>query len=109
MQEPQVNMEAQDIQQNKAVAVIGYILFFVPLLAARESKFAMYHANQALTLFLTALACNIVFGMIPIIGWFLLLPLGNIAILVLAVLGILNAANGSCKPLPVIGKYTFIK
>ncbi|MFC4600754.1 DUF4870 domain-containing protein [Cohnella hongkongensis] len=97
-----------DIQQNKVMAIIAYLLFFVPLLAAKDSPFAQYHARQGLNLFLLALATNIVLGIIPFIGW-LLLPLANLVILGLVIIGILAAANGQVKPLPLIGKYEILK
>ncbi|MCH1624353.1 hypothetical protein [Fredinandcohnia quinoae] len=99
----------KDIEDNKAMGIIAYLLFFIPLLAARESKFAMYHANQGLTLFLLALGVNIVGNIIPLIGWFIILPIGNLLVLVLIILGIVNAASGKSAPLPLIGKYTLIK
>ena len=50
---------------------------------------------------------------VPVLGWFLMfiLHLGIIiSILALAIIGIINAANGVCKPLPVIGnRFTLIK
>lgn len=100
--------EPGDVERNKGMAIVAYILFFIPLIAAKESRYAMYHANQGLTLFLTALALNVVLGVIPILGW-ILLPFANLAVLLLAVLGIVAAAQGRVKPLPVIGKYTLLK
>ncbi len=52
--ETQVNLQPdpEDVEKNKAMAILAYIIFFIPLLAAKESKFAMYHANQGLNLFL---------------------------------------------------------
>lgn len=105
---PNHSFDPSDIQNNKGMAIVAYILFFVPLLAAPNSPFAKYHANQGLTLFLTCVACNIVLGFIPILGW-ILLPFANLACLVLAVIGIASAAQGGAKPLPIIGKYTLIK
>jgi len=103
-----VQISQDDINQNKGMAMVAYILFFIPLIAAKESKFAMYHANQGLTLFLLAVAVNIVLTIIPIIGW-LLLPLANLGVLALAILGIVAAAQGQTKPLPIIGAYTLMK
>ena len=103
-----MNPTESDIQQNKGMAIVAYILFFVPLLAAKESPFAQYHARQGFNLFLLALATNVVLGIIPIIGW-LLLPLANLGILALVIIGILAAANGQVKPLPLIGKYEILK
>ncbi|OCT14420.1 hypothetical protein A8709_26810 [Paenibacillus pectinilyticus] len=100
--------DATDIQSNKGMAILAYILFFVPLIAAKDSKYAWYHANQGLTLFLTGVIVNVVLGIIPFIGW-LLLPLANLAVVILAVLGIVAAAQGQVKPLPYIGSYTLLK
>ncbi|MFB9278380.1 DUF4870 domain-containing protein [Cohnella cellulosilytica] len=103
-----MNPTESDIQQNKGMAIVAYILFFVPLLAAKESPFAQYHARQGFNLFLLALATNVVLGILPFIGW-LLLPLANLGILALVIIGILAAANGQVKPLPLIGKYEILK
>ncbi|SEC47105.1 hypothetical protein [Paenibacillus sp. GP183] len=103
-----VQPDPGDVQSNKGMAVLAYIIFFIPLLAAKDSRFAMYHANQGLVLFLGAVASNIVLGMIPIIGW-ILLPFANLAILVFAIIGIINAANGRNKPLPLIGGINILR
>ncbi|WP_051620992.1 DUF4870 domain-containing protein [Paenibacillus sp. UNC451MF] len=97
-----------DVNQNKWIAVVAYIIFFIPLLAAKQSRFAMFHANQGLVLLLLSIACNIVLGFIPFIGW-ILLPIANLATLVLAIIGIIQSANGQLKPLPVIGNISIIK
>ncbi|MDL4839516.1 hypothetical protein [Aquibacillus rhizosphaerae] len=103
------NEEAKDAEENKGMGILAYIIFFVPILAAKESKFAMYHANQGLSLFLLFVGVNIVATIIPIIGWFIIFPVGYILACVLLVMGIINAANGKKKPLPMIGKWNLIK
>lgn len=100
--------DPQDVETNKIIAMLAYLIFFLPLIAAKDSKFAMYHANQGLLLFLAGIAVSIL-GMIPFIGGFLIFPLGSLAVFVLAVLGIIGAYKGEMKPLPVIGKYELIK
>lgn len=102
-------VDKEDIEKNKAIAILAYIIFFIPLIAAKESKYAMYHANQGLVLFLTAILLNFVGSFIPFLGWFIIIPFGNLLIAVLAILGIINAANGILKPLPVIGGFSLIK
>jgi uncharacterized membrane protein len=97
-----------DIQQNKGIAIVSYILFFIPLLMAKESPYAQFHAKQGFNLFLLAVVVNIVLGIIPIIGW-LLLPLANIGVLALAIIGILNVVNGQLKRLPFIGEIVILK
>jgi uncharacterized membrane protein len=47
-------------------------------------------------------------SMIPIIGW-ILLPFAYLAILVFAIIGIMNAANGRNKPLPLIGGISILR
>ena len=115
-QNQQGAFDSADIEQNKVMAVLAYIgpLVLVPILAAKDSKFAKFHANQGLTLFI----CSFVYCIFPGIlysisdwlGFFVhILRLLNLAFLVLAVLGIINAVNGQAKELPVIGKFQLLK
>lgn len=104
-----LEVDPADVEKNKVMGILAYILFFIPLLAAKESKFAMYHANQGLILFLAALIINVVGTIIPIIGWLILIPVGDLAILIWAILGIIKAAGGKIAPLPLIGKFNLIK
>ncbi|MBQ7837427.1 MAG: hypothetical protein IJ395_02285 [Clostridia bacterium] len=99
--------DAQDIEKNKVMAVLAYILFFIPLLAAKDSKFARFHANQGLVLFLGGIIASVV-AVIPVIGW-IVAPIAGLVITVLAIIGILNALNGRAKELPVIGKFKILK
>jgi uncharacterized membrane protein len=107
-QVPNQMFEKEDIEKNKAMAILAYIIFLLPLLAAKDSKFAMYHTNQGLVLFLLALAVNVVGGIMPFIGWFIIIPFGNLLVVVLAILGIINAAKGEAKPLPIIGGFMLL-
>jgi uncharacterized membrane protein len=72
--------QSSDARRHKLLAVFAYLLFFIPLIVGRRSRFAMYHCNQGLVLFLTFLASNMMLGMISFIGW-LLVPLANMACL----------------------------
>lgn len=109
--------DPQDINNNKGMSVLAYIgfLFLVPLLACPNSKFARYHTNQGLVLFLLEFALGVVtgiLGIIPIAGLIiggLLSAVGGIFTLVLMIMGIINAAQGQTKELPLIGKITLLK
>ena len=114
--------DAADVEKNKVFGVLAYIgiLWLVPLLAAKDSPFARYHCNQGLVLFLSVIAAwfanwilSIVLAFIPILGWLLILLLWLALVggtLFMAIRGIINAANGTCKPLPFIGnRFTLIK
>ena len=108
--------EKQDADQNKVMGILAYIgpLVFVPMFAAKESKWARFHANQGLVLFILEAAISItssILGRIPYIGWLLslVLWLADIAVVVLAVLGIVSAAKGQAKELPIIGGFKILK
>ena len=121
--------DPEDIARNKGLSVLSYfgLLFLIPLFAAPQSKFARFHVNQGivlcifgagyaivvgiLTAILTAIATATLswgfFTFVSIISgllWFL-----SLAFAVLAVLGIINAATGKAKELPVIGKIKILK
>ncbi len=103
----------EDIEKNKIMAILAYCgpLVLVPILAAKDSRFAKFHSNQGLVLLILhiiiIIACTIL-AVIPIIGWIigLILPLVSF---VLAVLGIINSINGRAKELPIIGKFRVLK
>jgi len=99
-----------DIDQNKVFAVLAYlgILFLVPLLAAPNSPFARFHTNQGIVLFLSALILHFVGVLIAIVTLgigALLMPVTWLLIIIFVVLGIVNAATGQFKPLPLIGHF----
>ena len=112
-QAPDSRPAKEDAEKNKAMAIIGYILpilFFIPLITdAKDSQFAKFHANQQLVLLISAIVVNIVGGVIPVIGWFLILPIGSVVLLVIAIMGLINAAKGEMKPMPLIGGIKIIK
>jgi len=101
--------DAKDIESNKALAGIGYIgiLFLVPLLAGKESKYAQFHANQGLILFIFQIACSVVM-IIPVLGW-IAGGLGFILAFICLILGLINGFTGKAKELPFIGKFRIIK
>ena len=83
------------------MAIVAYILFFVPLLTdAKNDPFVKYHVKQGLVLFLAWVAVSVA----SMIIW--MLSILNIGLLVLLVLGILNAVHGKEEPLPLIGQYS---
>jgi uncharacterized membrane protein len=112
--------DIRDAQDNKTMAILAYIIFFIPLLtgAHKTSAFARYHTNQGTVLFIAAAIYGIAYSIltmilafIPVIGWALIVLLGIASIIfpILCIVGILNAVNGRMKPLPVIGGIEIIK
>ena len=100
--------DTQDIQTNKVWAALSYvgILFILPLLVnGGQSRYAKYHANQGFILFLANIVVGIArasLGKIPVLGAVLSAVL-SLASLALMIIGIINAANGKAKQLPLIG------
>ena len=90
--------------KNTTMAIIAYIVFFIPLLTeAKDDPFVKYHVKQGLVLFVTWVAAGFI-SIVPFIGW-MLSPILSLGMLVLMVVGILSASKGEQKPLPIIGKY----
>lgn len=112
--------ETKDIEQHKLMAILSYlgILVLIPIFGAKESPYARYHANQGLILCIAAILYSIAYsvlsGVILAISWRLywvvsLLGFVGLIFAVLCVIGIINAANGHAKELPVIGKFKILK
>jgi len=106
MSAPEPVYDARDVESNKVMAILAYIwiLFLVPLLGAKNSKFAQYHAYQGVALFITWIIVNAARWILPysLSG---LVTIASLGVLVLAVIGIMNAYQGKAKPLPLIGKF----
>lgn len=98
----------EDIEKNKVMAALAYILFFLPLISCPDSPFGKFHANQGLILLITGFAGSIILGLIPIIGW-ILLPFFSLTVFIFAIIGLVGALNGKDKELPIVGKYRILK
>lgn len=107
------DFDKEDVEKNKGMAVCSYIglLFLLPLLMAKDSKYARFHANQGIVFCIATILVGIVAGilaLIPVIGWIVDTAI-SIAVLAFWVVGILNAYNGKAKRLPLIGKFDILK
>ena len=103
---------ASEPQEGKTIGIVAYITLIGLLIALlmnsdKKSELGKYHIKQSIALHVTGFAFGIIYS-IPFIGWFLAILTGwlvSIGLIVLAVLGIVKAANGEMKPVPLIGKY----
>lgn len=90
--------------QNTGMAILSYlgILVIIPLLVAKDDPYVKFHIKQGLVLLIAEIVISF-FSMVPIIGWIFggLLWLG---LIVLIIMGIVNAAGGKQTELPLIGK-----
>ncbi|MBR3471227.1 MAG: zinc ribbon domain-containing protein [Prevotella sp.] len=113
--------DPQDISQNKVMAVLAYfgILVLIPIFAAKESKFARFHSNQGLILLILGIALSIISSFLSTIlfsiSYKLMWIMGIISfaiwviIAVFFILGVINAAKGRAKELPLIGHFKLLK
>lgn len=103
----------QEIDSGKTMAILAYIpialiglIVSIVCISNKNNAFSLYHAKQALTLYICAFVgalcclplCFICIG-IP------LLITVEVGALVLCILGIINASSCECKPLPLIAKF----
>jgi uncharacterized membrane protein len=106
-------LSQQEIDSGKTMAILSYIpIVFIGLIVAivsisqKNNAFSLYHAKQALTLYICAIAGALI--CMPLflicIGVPLLIAV-ELGALVLCILGIINSSSGQCKPLPVIGQF----
>mgnify|MGYP005805009865 CR=1 FL=1 len=122
-----------DISNNKVYALFSYltILVLVPIIAAPNSKFARFHANQGLVLLIgeviygifrtilmavlrAVLGVNIYYYMNPIVSAIyniisVVTGLLFLVFAIFAILGIIDAAQGKAKDLPLISKLKILK
>lgn len=127
-QEEAPKYDAKDIDENKAMGILAYIGFLclVPIFGAPKSPFARFHANQGLVMFIGEAAIVItarilgwlskvclfsglwvlssIFSFLAVMTW-----LAMTFFLVISIIGIVNAAKGECKRLPLVGKMKILK
>ncbi len=84
--------DPKDVEANKGIACLSYIgiLFLVPMLARKDSKFAQTHAKQGMVMFIAALLMAV-----PIVGW-----IWGLLVLAVDVFSIINTLQGKFWQIP---------
>lgn len=107
---------AKSNDNDKVMGVLAYLswLVLIPLLMAKESEFARFHANQGIVLAIAEIFAFVVCGilsLIPVVGvlFAILEWVVSIVCFIFSILGIVNAANGAMKELPIVGKFRILK
>lgn len=105
-----------DIEANKVMGILAYLSWFVivPLIGANKSKFARFHCNQGLVLAISEIIVLVfikILSRLPLIGWLIAIvgDFVGLVCIIMALLGIVNAASGKAKELPIIGSFKFLK
>ena len=108
--------DKKDIENNKAMAALAYIIAPIPYFVETKSKWVHYHAIQGMNLFIIFIVLSLV---VSILNSLILWPFLFIKtilrtalyafIVIFAVIGIVNVCNGEAKELPLINKFKIIK
>lgn len=94
--------DKEDIENNKSFACLGYLIGLVGLaiifLGAKDSKFAMFHAKQALKIELTALLLSVV---TVVLCWTCIVPAVAIVIFIILfvvdIIAVIQVFGGNAK------------
>jgi len=102
----------EDMEEGKLFAILSYALgfvglpFFIVPLIQRNNAFSLFHAKQCLILWIIAVGGGFISSLLfAICIGAILLPIVMIFVLVLEIIGLLNAVKGVAKPLPLIGQW----
>ena len=95
-----------NVVEGKEIAIIAYLTIIGLIIAFVMNKdkhydFASYHIKQVLGLAVIGLIVFVI-GQIPILGWIISI-LVFIPLLIIWIMGLMNAINGKKKPIPLIG------
>jgi uncharacterized membrane protein len=93
-------------EKNTLMGILAYIgpLVIVSYITGKDDAFVKFHIKQGLVL----LVIEVAMWFLGSLLWFIWPVIGiiNFAVFVLAVVGIINAAQGKEKELPLVGKFS---
>lgn len=101
------NDQNKQIENGKVCAILAYLLVGIIWFFADEkmkkNSFVKFHAQQALVLLIISVFGSLFLTIAFILVW--LLPLFQLAVFILVIIGIVNAAKGEEKELPIVGQF----
>ncbi len=94
-------MEQKSASNAQLIAIVSYLTFIGWIIAFilyqnDKSELASVHIRQTLGLFIL----GILLFWIPILGWIL-----SLVVFVLWIIGLIYAAQGEAKPIPILGNF----
>ena len=103
-----------DIEANKGLSTLCYlsILLLIPWLMRPDSPYIKFHLNRGLVLFFGTLVCAAFLRLVKILFPLLsdiLTGLLALAAAALIIIGLVNAASGKARELPLIGRVRLYK
>lgn len=126
--------EKKEIESGKGMAILSYIIALIPYFAEKKNKYVRFHAVQGMNILIVAVAwailaaiinsvvnaifcstgygywyssCWYTFGIEDVISW--IVSLVSLGIGVLDIIGLVYAATGKAKEVPLLGKIKIIK
>jgi uncharacterized membrane protein len=101
-------MDEKMIKEGKPLAWLSYlgILLLIPLLVQKDNEYSKFHAKQGIVLLIAHIAASflLILQAIPYLGW-IIVTAAWLFLLILTIMGIVNALTGKTEPLPVIGNF----
>ena len=72
----QVNFTQEDVTNGKTMAIIAYLIFFIPLLMddMKRNNYVMYHTEQSIVLLIVNILAGIIGTITCGIGFILYIP-----------------------------------
>ena len=110
-QQNQGNQSGSFSMDPKTAAIVCYLTWIglvIALLSAdRSDPFFRFHLNNVFVLIISGCifgVASVILVFIPILGWLAIMA-GSIFLTVCLIMGLINAINGECKPLPLLGSF----
>lgn len=115
--EPEDGGQISEEQKKKIICALAYlfgILFFLPLVCYPNDRFAKFHANQSLVIFLIVVAGEVIFGILAGIAGLgvvfgIVLAVFNVAVLLACIYAILGVVKGEERGIPLIKSLKLLK
>lgn len=98
----------EDIELNRIWGIAAYFIFFLPLITAKESHFARFHANQSLLIGIVAILC-VACWFIPVAGVVLSITGGALLVIPNWFVCLFSAINGGVRRATYFGQFNIIK
>lgn len=128
------SFDKKEIESGKAMAVLSYIIALIPYFGEKKNKYVRFHAIQGMNILIIAVgwaivaaiinsivnaifcstgygywysSCWYTFGVDDVIGWGI--SFISLAVGVIDIIGLIYAATGKAKAVPILGKIKIIK
>jgi uncharacterized membrane protein len=119
----QLTFTEEELEQGRTMAALAYVFFVIPLIAAREQRYAMFHTEQAIVIWIGWIVLRIGFSIfsgifysalnIHICGFWVFDSLIWLVLVVFWIMGLIAALQKKTEPLPLIGdiaaKFNLVK